>query len=119
MALIVQDLALQMLAHIKPIIDAVARYDRSLADQMRRSAQSSLLNIAEATSARGRNEVAKFTTALGEAREARAAVAVAVTWGYVTRDAAQSADAILDRIVHRAHTIKLKGPSRRRRGGTR
>ena len=60
MALIVFDLALQMLVHIKPIIDKVARHDRSLADQMQRSAQSSFLNIAEGQSARGRNEVAKF-----------------------------------------------------------
>ncbi len=98
MALIVHDVALKMLVHIKPIIDSTARHDRSLADQMRRSAQSSLLNIAEATSARGRNEVAKFTTALGEAREARAAVAVAVAWGYVTSQQAQTADADLDRM---------------------
>ncbi len=99
MALIVYDLALQMLAHIKPIIDRTERHDRNLADQMLRSAQSSLFNIAEARSARGRNEVARFTTALCEAREARAAVAVAVAWGYVTRLQAQPADADLDRMA--------------------
>ena len=60
MALIVYDLALQMLRHIKPIIDKVARHDRNLADHMQRSAQQSFLNLAEASSARGRNEVAKF-----------------------------------------------------------
>ncbi len=98
MALIVYDLALQMLRQIKPLIDKTARHDRSLADQMRRSAQSSLLNIAEARSARGRNETARFTTALCEAREARAAVAVAVAWGYVTEQQAQPADADLDRM---------------------
>ena len=98
MALIVYDLALQMLRHIKPIIDKVARHDRNLADHMQRSAQQSFLNLAEARSARGRNEVAKFTNALCEAREARAAVAVAISWGYVTTQEAQLADADLDRM---------------------
>jgi len=60
MALIVYDLTLEMLRHIKPIIDKMARHDRNLADHMQRSAQQSFLNIAEAQSARGRNEVAKF-----------------------------------------------------------
>lgn len=98
MALIVYDLALQMLRHIKPLIDKVARHDRNLADHMHRSAQQSFLNLAEAQSARGRNEVAKFTNALCEAREARAAVAVAVAWGYVTEAESKPSDADLDRM---------------------
>ncbi len=98
MALIVYDLALEMLRHIKLIIDKVARHDRNLADHMHRSAQQSFLNIAEARSARGRNEVAKFTNALCEAREARAAVAVAIAWGYVTAQEAQLADSNLNRM---------------------
>ena len=98
MALIVYDLALQMLRRIKPLIDKVARHDRNLADQMHRSAQSSFLNLAEARSARGRNEVAKFTVALCETRETRAAVAVAVAWGYVTEAESQPSDADLDRM---------------------
>ena len=98
MALIVYDLALQMLRHIKPIIDKVARHDRNLADHMQRSAQQSFLNIAETRSARGRNETAKFTNALCEAREARAAVEAAIVWGYATTQEARLADADLDRM---------------------
>ena len=98
MALIVYDLALQMLRRIKPLIDKVARHDRHLADQMYRSAQSSFLNLAEGQSARGKNEVAKFTVALCETRETRAAVAVAVAWGYVTEAESQPSDADLDRM---------------------
>ncbi len=98
MALIVYDLALQMLEHIKPIIDKVRRHDRNLADHMQRSAQQSFLNIAEARSAYGRNEIAKFTNALCEAREARGAVQVAVAWGYVTEGECRLADADLDRM---------------------
>ncbi len=98
MALIVHEVALQMLAQIKPIIDRVRRHDRNLADHMQRSAQQSFLNIAEAQSAYGRNEIAKFTNALCEAREARAAVKVAVAWGYVTAAECRSADEDLDRM---------------------
>lgn len=99
MALIVYDLALQMLRGIKPLIDKVARHDRGLADQLQRSAQSSFLHIAEAQSARGRNEVARFTNALCESREARAAMAVALAWGYLTEREAQPADQSLDRMA--------------------
>jgi four helix bundle protein len=98
MALIVYDLALTMLRRIKPLIDIVARHDRNLADQMQRSAQSSFLNIAEGQSARGRNEVAKLTVALCETREARAALAVAMAWGYLTYEQGRSSDAELDRM---------------------
>ena len=98
MALIVYDLALQMLEHIKPIIDQVRRHDRNLADHMQRSAQQSFPNLAEGQSARGRNEVARFTVALCETRETRAAVAVAVAWGYVTEAESRPSDADLDRM---------------------
>ena len=98
MALIVYDLALQMLEHIKPIIDQVRRHDRNLADHMQRSAQQSFLNTAEAQSAYGRNEIAKFTNALCETREARAAVKVAVAWGYTTEAECRLTDKDLDRM---------------------
>ena len=98
MALFAYDLALQMLQHIKPLMDTVARHDRNLADHGMRSAENSFLNIAEGRSALGRNEIAKFTNALCEAREARAAEQAAVALGYVTEQEAKLADADLDRL---------------------
>ena len=47
MALIVHQVALDMVVEIKPLIDRVARHDRSLATQLRRCASSTVLNIAE------------------------------------------------------------------------
>ncbi len=99
MALIVYDLALQMLVGIKPIIDQVKRHDRPLADQMRRAAQSSFLNIAEGQSARGGNELAHFNKALDEARETRAAMKIALAWSYISKPDCQSIDADLDRMA--------------------
>ena len=99
MAFIVYDLTLQMLKGLKAIIEQVRRHDRPLADQMQRAGQSTFLNIAEGQSARGRNELARFQTALGECRETRAALKLAMVWGYVDEDACAAADEDLDQIA--------------------
>jgi len=99
MAFIVYDLTLQMLRGLKPHIEQVRRHDRSLADQMQRAGQSVFLNIAEGQSARGRNELARFQTALAECREIRAALKLAMTWGYVGQAASEAADNELDQIA--------------------
>ena len=99
MAFIVHDLTLQTLGKLKPLIEQIRRKDRSLADQMQRAGQSTFLNIAEGRSARGRNEVAKFQLALTECRETRAALQLAVAWGYVTQAASAEVDLALDQIA--------------------
>jgi len=99
MAFIVYDLALQMLKGFKPLIDQVRHHDRPLADQMQRAGQSVFLNIAEGQSGRGKNELARFNTALCECREARAALRLAVAWGYVGLDAGESVDGDLDQVA--------------------
>ena len=99
MAFIVYDLTLQMLKGLKPIIEQVRRHDRPLADQMQRAGQSVFLNIAEGQSARGRNELARFHTALAECRETRAALQLAMAWGYVDEAASEAVDNELDQIA--------------------
>jgi len=99
MAFIVYDRALQMLRRLKPLIDHVRRHDRPLADQMQRAGQSVFLNIAEGQSARGRNESARFNTALSECREARAALRLAMAWGYISSAAGATIDGNLDQIA--------------------
>ncbi len=99
MAFIVYDRALLAIGLLKPSIDEVGRHDSSLADQMRRAAQSMVLNIAEGRSARGRNELARFQTALAECREARAALQIAAAWGYVEQRSYLEADADLDQVA--------------------
>ena len=99
MAFIVYDLALQMLKGFKPLIDQVRHHDRPLADQMQRAGQSVFLNIAEGQSARGKNELARFHTALAECREIRAALKLAMAWGYVGGAACDAVDNELDQIA--------------------
>ena len=99
MAFIVYDLTLEMLKGLKPLVDQVRRHDRPLADQMQRAGQSTFLNIAEGQSARGKNELARFHTALAECREARAALQLAMAWGYVGEGASETVDNELDQIA--------------------
>jgi len=99
MAFIVEEMTLQMLGSLKPLVEQVRRYDRSLADQMQRAGQSTFLNIAEGRSARGRNEAAKFQLALTECRETRAALQLAVAWGYISQAASTEADDGLDQVA--------------------
>jgi len=48
MSLVAQEVALQVVADIGPLIDRIARRDRSLAQQLRRSASSVALKVAVA-----------------------------------------------------------------------
>jgi len=99
MAFIVYDLTLQMLKRLGPIIAQVRRHDRPLADQMQRAGQSIFLNIAEGQSARGKNELARFNTALAECRETRAALKLAMAWDYLDEAASAAVDDELDQIA--------------------
>lgn len=99
MAFIVYDLTLQMLRELKPLIEQVRRHSPSLADQMERSGQGTLLNQAESRSSRGKNEAAKLQLALTECREVRAALQLSVAWGYLGEAASASVDDKLDQIA--------------------
>jgi len=98
-AFIAYDLTLQTLKQLRPVIEQVRRQDRPLADQMQRAAQSILLNIAEGQDARGKNGLARFHLALGECRETRAALHLALAWGYVSEATRRDVDAQLDQVA--------------------
>lgn len=98
MALIVHDIALDMVRRIRPLIDQTARFDRSLAQQLKRSASSVVLNIGEGARSRGGNEIARFQDAAGSANETRSALLVAEAWGYIQSTERRNVDATLDRV---------------------
>ena len=97
MGFVAYDVSLEMIAAVGPAISAVAKRDRSLADQMRRAASSVPLNVAEGSRRAGRDRKHCYRIAAGSAHELRTALRVAETWGYVERGSAQSVDALLDR----------------------
>ena len=77
--------SLELIRTLKPTVDVIARCDVDLARQMRRAMASITLNIAEGSYARGRNRQSLYQVALGSAKETRACIDVAASFGYVER----------------------------------
>jgi four helix bundle protein len=96
---LVLDLTIAAIERLAPVVVAVRRFDRDLADQIRRAASSVALNIGEGNRSDGGNRRARFCTAAGSNAEVRAALRVAVAWGYVRAEDVAPIDALLDRIA--------------------
>ena len=99
MALQVAEYSYQLIEELRPLVAAIRRRDRSLADQLMRAASSISLNIAEGDVSDPGNQRSRFFTAAGSASESRAALRVAIGWRHITPAEAASAQALLDRIV--------------------
>jgi four helix bundle protein len=110
MSLQVQGLALEAVAALRPLMPLIRRSDRSLADQLARAASSVVLNLAEGACSDPGNRRARYFSAAGSANEARAALRVAITWGYVAEGRAAQAERVLDRVV--AMSWRLTHPRR-------
>ena len=85
----------------------IVGHDRSLADQLRRSAQSVALNVGEGMGACGGVRRNCYRIALREARECGVAIETAQAWGYVGDVEASVLDR-LDKI--RATLFRLTSP---------
>ena len=99
MAFQVLEAAQQMVRQLKPVVQAVARVDRPLADQLRRAASSVPLNIAEGNGRAGNDRLHYFRVAAGSAREVRAALQVAEGWGHVDPEATAPAHSEASRVL--------------------
>jgi four helix bundle protein len=99
MALQVAGLSFQVIEALRSVVPKVKRRDRGLADQLRRAASSVALNIAEADLSDPGNQRERFFTAAGSANETLAALKVAVAWGYLESGDAETASALLQRIL--------------------
>src|SRR5262245_47759243 len=83
--------AVEVISLSRPLVEAVARRDRELGSQLRRSLSSIALNLAEGLGTEAGNARLRFETARGSLYEARAALLVAVAWGYVSVESAGDA----------------------------
>ena len=92
-----------------PVVEAVRERDAKLADQLRRAAQSVVLNIAEARGNDGGNTRLRFATACGSAKEVRAALDVASDWGYIEAQMAMELDRRLDRVCAITWVLSRRG----------
>ena len=97
--LIVGEIAFQLIEELRPIVARIKRRDRSLADQLVRAASSVALNIGEADYSDPGTKRARLFTAAGSANEVRAALRVAVAWGYCVGGEVEGARGVLDRVI--------------------
>src|SRR4051812_14055404 len=95
----VLQVSLELIPELKPLVEQIARHDRDLAGQLRRSGSSIPLNIAEGARRVGKDRTHSYRIAAGSAAETRTALCVAQGWGYVDPGSAQAADQRLDRIL--------------------
>ena len=91
------DLAIEIARVMRPIVEQIRVYDRSLADEAKRATQSIGLNAAEGRRRAGRDRAHAFRIALGSTGEVQATVAEAEAWGYIEAESAQHALGLLDR----------------------
>src|SRR5690242_19248005 len=84
----VQIKAEAMVDRVAGLLVGVQKRDRPLADQIRRAAQSVVLELAEGEQVRGGNQRLHFERAAGSNAEMRAGLRMAARWGYVDRSQA-------------------------------
>jgi four helix bundle protein len=89
---------------VRPCAEKIARFDRDLARQQKRSSVSVVLNVAKASGNGGGRRRQAYEIALGEARETRAALHAAQAIGYLPEIGPELLDG-LDRVI--ATLVKL------------
>lgn len=92
------EVAVELAGGLRPLLGAVVRRDRDLENQMRRSAASVVLNLAEGAERRGRDRLQHYRIAAGSAAEVGAAPRLARVWGYVEASACRAPEALLTRV---------------------
>jgi four helix bundle protein len=99
MAFQLEELCLELCEALVPLMPRIKQRDKTLEDQLRRSASSIGLNVAEAALSDPGNKRARFHTAAGSAREAQHALRQAIAWRYVSERDAARALGLVRRIV--------------------
>jgi four helix bundle protein len=93
------EVAMEMATALRPVLDRVARRDRDLANQLRRSGSSVVLNIAEGARRAGMDRLHCYRVAAGSAAETRSGVQLAGAWGYVGASESVAVLVLLDRVL--------------------
>ncbi|MCA9631483.1 MAG: four helix bundle protein [Myxococcales bacterium] len=98
---------LETITLIQPLSQRICREDSDLGRQLKRAQSSIALNVAEASYSRGRNQAARFHSAMGSARETLACLEVAAALGQV-RPLDESLRRRFDRIIGTLHRLSIK-----------
>ena len=97
-----------MVGRVHGLARVVARRDKDLANQMKRSATSVGLNTAEGLWARKGNRTARLETAMCSGRETLMALRIAGAAGYLENELATRQAKQLDRIVGTLHKLTYR-----------
>ena len=81
----IQNVAVDMIRHLRSPLGQIERADRDLGRQLRRAAASVVLNMAEASGSSGGTRRERYRTALGSLYEVHACLQVAEAFGYTTK----------------------------------
>ena len=95
--LVAEHVALQVVHGLRDVVPLVERADKDLGRQIRRAGSSVVLNVAEGARRMGKDRTHLYRVAAGSAAEVRAALLVAMAWGYVDEARCEEVLALLDR----------------------
>jgi four helix bundle protein len=90
-----------IVARVRPLVEAIRHQDRDLASQLQRALNSVGLNVAEGFGTQAGNARLRFRTARGSAYEVQAALKLAAAWGYVAAEDCAAVVGELDRLAAR------------------
>jgi four helix bundle protein len=99
------DVAIEAIAVLRPLVERIRRFDRELGEQLRSALSSVALNLAEGNRSQGGHRIARLSTAAGSCGESRAALRVAIAWGYVRATECEPGEALLDRVAAMLHRL--------------
>lgn len=99
MSLQVHDVTLELIRALKPLVAIIAKHDRSLAEQIKRSGSGIAIALGEGVYSRKGNQPARFQEALASAGETRTALRVALAWDYVSEGQTANALELVDRVI--------------------
>jgi four helix bundle protein len=94
-----EEVAIQLIEVLRPLVPRIKARDRALADQITRAASSVALNIGEGNYSDPGNRRARFFTAAGSANETRLGLRVAASWGLCSAADVEAAQSLIKRIL--------------------